>query len=450
MDPIDPARLDDPRENILWSARYLAARGRAAGVTDWNDPAQIDRALRAYNGGGDPNYVQNVRRWMPAQSGGADPNVVLTSGQGPDVRTASQSPLNMDAINEALASPNPRVRQAAQAAIESERLRLQQEAATRREQPTYRFENIGGIMYAINPQNPRDRQAVGPAGGGAQPSQADRDRARYIELDGRRDQLTPGERIELDALGSAVFGRDNIQVGPGGVAIVPAIRPTQGNNTIPTQAGAGIGSAPLAAPNNDALVGAAPAPAQRRQQEVRLPDGRTAQYIPAEQPQAPQPGNWAGILLEGGNSLRQAQLALVAATNRPQSFGAWQGMTNMVPGVLERLDPGGVETRALAANLGSLVIHQRSGAAVTAAEFPRLRPFIPQVGDPPGVVQTKLASFVREYRDLLSDQYRAFGPEAGYRPLPPVEDILRGAQQGSPGGGPRVIEYDAQGRRISR
>jgi soluble lytic murein transglycosylase-like protein len=75
---VDPARLSDPRENILFGARYLAARGRAAGVTDWNDPAQVDRALAAYNGGGDPNYVQNVRRWLP--QGGAGSDTIPTSG----------------------------------------------------------------------------------------------------------------------------------------------------------------------------------------------------------------------------------------------------------------------------------------------------------------------------------------------------------------------------------
>jgi hypothetical protein len=68
---VDPATLSDPRNNILFGARYLAGRGRQAGVTDWNDPAQQDRALAAYNGGGDPNYVRNVRQWMASPGGQA-------------------------------------------------------------------------------------------------------------------------------------------------------------------------------------------------------------------------------------------------------------------------------------------------------------------------------------------------------------------------------------------
>jgi len=63
---VDPATLDDPRNNILFSARYLKARGGQG--TDWNNPAAQAQALAAYNGGGDPNYVQNVNRYRPGLS----------------------------------------------------------------------------------------------------------------------------------------------------------------------------------------------------------------------------------------------------------------------------------------------------------------------------------------------------------------------------------------------
>ena len=65
MQGVDPAALKDPRTNIMFGAQYLAARGKAAGVNDWNDPQQVAKALAAYNGGGDPNYVQNVMRFAP-------------------------------------------------------------------------------------------------------------------------------------------------------------------------------------------------------------------------------------------------------------------------------------------------------------------------------------------------------------------------------------------------
>ncbi len=58
---IDPATLKDPAVNINFAADYLKAR---AGNPNFNDPASVDAALAAYNGGGDPNYVRNVRSHM--------------------------------------------------------------------------------------------------------------------------------------------------------------------------------------------------------------------------------------------------------------------------------------------------------------------------------------------------------------------------------------------------
>ena len=208
----------------------------------------------------------------------------------------------------------------------------------------------------------------------------------------------------------------------------------------------------LARPANDAMAGAAAAPTQRPPQQVALPDGRTAQYIPAEQPQAQPPATMATAMLNNAASLRSARNALDLVNQRPQSFGLSAGLQNMAPGLLERTDPEGTAARAAVANLGSLVIHDRSGAAVTAAEFPRLRPFIPQVGDPPEVVKTKLAAFAREYEDLLKDQYSAFGPSSGYRALAPIEEILRpagGRSGAAPGNGDMpLVQNPADAQRL--
>ena len=62
MRGIDPTTLKDPTTNINFAASYLKARaGEAANLSN---PADVDRALAAYNGGGDPNYVQNVRQHL--------------------------------------------------------------------------------------------------------------------------------------------------------------------------------------------------------------------------------------------------------------------------------------------------------------------------------------------------------------------------------------------------
>ena len=58
--PADPDELRDPRRNAGFGLDYLKARAERAGLTDWNNPEQVAAGLRAYNGGGDPRYVQKI------------------------------------------------------------------------------------------------------------------------------------------------------------------------------------------------------------------------------------------------------------------------------------------------------------------------------------------------------------------------------------------------------
>jgi hypothetical protein len=102
LPPLSDADRADPNKNAAWAARYLEARGRAAGLTrpeDWNDPAKLALALRAYNGGGDPNYVANVTRRMGKS---ADP---LGSARA-DASPAPGS--NIDALMAGVDQPKPR------------------------------------------------------------------------------------------------------------------------------------------------------------------------------------------------------------------------------------------------------------------------------------------------------------------------------------------------------
>lgn len=48
LPPISEADLADPKKAIPWSLDYLKARGGPLGVTDWNDPQQAARGIRAY------------------------------------------------------------------------------------------------------------------------------------------------------------------------------------------------------------------------------------------------------------------------------------------------------------------------------------------------------------------------------------------------------------------
>ena len=117
------------------------------------------------------------------------------------------------------------------------------------------------------------------------------------------------------------------------------------------------------------------------------------------------------------------------------------GMIAMTPDfILQRTDPDGVRVRAALADIGSLIIHDRSGAAVTASEYPRLKPFIPLPTDSAETARTKLIRL----REILSGEaaaiesdyseaqgYRGFAPENAQRQAPPT------AGRGDPPQAPR-------------
>ena len=82
---------------------------------------------------------------------------------------------------------------------------------------------------------------------------------------------------------------------------------------------------------------------------------------------------------------------------------------------LNRMYPEGTEARAAVADIGSLVMHERSGAAVTASESPRLKPFIPLITDDKTTALKKL----RRMRQIQTDDAEAlagtYNPEQGFR-----------------------------------
>ena len=65
--------------------------------------------------------------------------------------------------------------------------------------------------------------------------------------------------------------------------------------------------------------------------------------------------------------------------------------------LLNRYDPKGLEARANIANVGSMIIKDRSGAAVAIHEMKRLAPFIPDpYKDNPAEVKAKLAELRKQ------------------------------------------------------
>jgi hypothetical protein len=134
----------------------------------------------------------------------------------------------------------------------------------------------------------------------------------------------------------------------------------------------------------------------------------------------PPPAPVSKALLENNQNLRKARDALTLIQGG--KVGALQGDPNatglkgFAPDfVLQRMDPAGIDTRAAIADLGSMIIHDRSGAAVTASEYPRLIPFIPRDKDEPPVVEKKLQRFVQEYEAIQKDYADMYSEDQGYR-----------------------------------
>jgi len=124
--PISPDAA--PGEQAAWAAKYLAARGSAAGVKDWNDPTQVSAALAAYHGPQkDANgidgqmYAQQVLR-RASTFGGSGPRARLPDGLpsadgGPlaDAQTAGPQVASADVVPPGIAARNPGAYQIAQA-----------------------------------------------------------------------------------------------------------------------------------------------------------------------------------------------------------------------------------------------------------------------------------------------------------------------------------------------
>lgn len=115
---------------------------------------------------------------------------------------------------------------------------------------------------------------------------------------------------------------------------------------------------------------------------------------------------------ENRNVLSKLDKALVEVAKYPAAFGPKAYLPDFA---LQRIDPKGVKARAAVADLGSMIINQRSGAAVSAAEFPRLVPFIPSAKDDPATVKTKLENMRAEMAAMVAEDEEFFSPENGYR-----------------------------------
>lgn len=115
-------------------------------------------------------------------------------------------------------------------------------------------------------------------------------------------------------------------------------------------------------------------------------------------------------------TLSRIDESLTEIEKAPYATNFLKGAINDVaPNMINRFDPDGANARAALGDLGSTIIHDRSGAAVTASEYPRLRPFIPTAYDDAATVKMKL----KRFREIVAEETRLyadnFSPEMGYK-----------------------------------
>jgi hypothetical protein len=118
--------------------------------------------------------------------------------------------------------------------------------------------------------------------------------------------------------------------------------------------------------------------------------------------------------IENNANIRQIDQAIAALRANPHAMG----MMNMLGDeIRQRTDQGGIKTRAAVANVGAVKIHDLSGAAVTAAETPRLKPFIPMPTDTAAAAIQKLEQLKEQIANSNAQIEVQFGEESGYMPL---------------------------------
>lgn len=118
------------------------------------------------------------------------------------------------------------------------------------------------------------------------------------------------------------------------------------------------------------------------------------------------PGSARKALAANASQLSVLDRAIRGVEENPGAVGFWRGRSTLLD---DQFDPRGNTTRANIADIGSLVLHDRSGAAVTASEFPRLRPFIPSASDSRRLVLDKL----RRMREVIADEDMALQESFG-------------------------------------
>jgi len=162
----------------------------------------------------------------------------------------------------------------------------------------------------------------------------------------------------------------------------------------------------------------------------------------------PIPVSVTTAILDNEKSLAQIDRAL-ALTSGSGTVGSKAdpsatGFKGFLPDViLNRADPSGVEARAEIGDIGSMIIHDRSGAAVTASESPRLKPFIPLITDDAETLKKKLNRLKSEVTATHRGVLEFYSEDQGYKPLPARGGNVNVPREGTGGAQPNATAPEA-------
>jgi len=203
-------------------------------------------------------------------------------------------------------------------------------------------------------------------------------------------------------------------VAPTAPAAKPKINPALVNALTPPAA-MPIQSIPSAAPAN---VSPTAGMSLKDQAAYRLNEAnrRSAAQMEAEKIK-PIPDKINASVLENHQAINKLDDALDLLESNKDAIGL---KGNLGQFLLNKLDPKGIDTRAAIADIGSIVLHDRSGANVTVGESPRLLPFIPTPSDDYNAAKGKLArmrKYVSEEQDAIKATY---SKEQGFKDFAPL------------------------------
>lgn len=396
--------------------------------------AAADALLMRYAGDGRNTPARIIEKWAPAGDGNNVSayagSVAKALGIGPNDPIPMEDPAARRALIDAMSAvengkrgPQPLVRQGNGMPVTQgaqpgmmwaqgpggQRVQMPIPGAGERIKPPegFRYSADGTQFEAIpgGPNDPNYKAQIKAAERGDGPYQGTAMDAQDANILLRGDPTTQEYAAAFNRQNSPRFFPDGSRVDPN----MSAYRP-------PQYAGPG-----------------APQPQQQDGQPSPQPAAAPAGGMTRVPQQAP--ATVVTGMLENAASLQKIDdaFAALASPDAKGSVGPLAGGLAGLPFVgqaaINTLDPKGVAVRAIIADIGSLKVHDRSGAAVAASEQPRLRPFIPSASDDPQTVRTKLQNFRREYAAIMRDTYSVFGPDGGYKALPVIENTLRRVEQ---------------------